>query len=131
MPLTGRFTFHRSWTGKVVLQVEEEVKSVWPMSRSKPYRRRWRKAKLMDLAAPELRALMDLRHKPQFVAQYQHLSETAAHPAQAPQAAAPTAYDGIPVPIGQLLAAKAPRAEPNRDVTVEVQSFPPGVSGHA
>ena len=130
MPLTGRFTFHRTWTGKVVLQLEEEVKAIWPMSRSKPYRRRWRNAKLMDLAAPELRALMDLRYKPHFLAQFQHLAPETAGAESAPQAA-PSAYDGIPVPAGQLLAAKAPRREGLPDVTVEVQSFPPGISGRA
>jgi hypothetical protein len=130
MSLTGRFTFHRTWTGKVLLQVEEEVKSIWPMSRSKPYRRRWRNAKLMDLAAPELRAVMDLRYKPQFMAQYQHLA--ADLPAAEPgQDSAPTRYDGIPVAAGQLLAGKAPTREMPRDVTVEVQSFPEGISGRA
>lgn len=127
MPLTGRFSFRKTWTGKVVLQLEEEVKTVWPMSRSKPFRRRWRNAKLMDLAAPELRSLMDLRYKPQFMAQYQHLVET---PVAQPQPA-PTHYDGIAVPAAHILAGKTPAREAPKDVTVEVQSFPAGISGRA
>ena len=59
--LTGRFTFRRTFTGKIVFQVEEEVRASWPMSRKRPFRRRWRNARLMDLTATELRPLMDLR----------------------------------------------------------------------
>lgn len=62
--LTGRFNFKRTLTGKLVLRVEEDVCSVWPWSRGER-RQRWRDAGPMDLAAPELRALMDLRTKPQ------------------------------------------------------------------
>ncbi len=62
--LTGRFTFRRTFTGKIVLQVEEEVRTSWPMSRKRAFRHRWRNATLMDLAATELRPLMDLRMKP-------------------------------------------------------------------
>ena len=62
--LTGRFTLRRSWSGKIVLQVEEDVRRVWPFSRWSPTRRRWRDATLMDLAQPEMRPLMDLRSKP-------------------------------------------------------------------
>jgi hypothetical protein len=64
MPLTGKFTFRRSFWGRIVLQVEEEVRSAWPFSRKSPTRRRFRDANLMDLAAPELRTLIDLRQKP-------------------------------------------------------------------
>jgi hypothetical protein len=66
MPLTGRFTFRCTMSGKIVLQVEEEVKRLWPFSRWHPTKRRWRDATLMDLAQPELRPLMDLRYKPGF-----------------------------------------------------------------
>lgn len=62
--LTGRFSFRRTLTWKIVLQVEEEVKAPWPMSRKRPFRRRWRNATLMDLTATELRPLMDLRMRP-------------------------------------------------------------------
>jgi len=62
--LTGRFTLRRSWSGKIVLQVEEDVRRVWPFSRWSPTRRRWRDATVMDLAQAEMRPLMDLRSKP-------------------------------------------------------------------
>ena len=68
MRLTGRFNFRRTWTGKLVLQVEEEVKARWPASRTAPVRRRWRNADVMDLTKHELRALVDLRGRPQFAA---------------------------------------------------------------
>jgi hypothetical protein len=64
MPLTGRFMFRRSMMGHIILQIEEDGKAIWPFSRKGPTRRRWRDANLMDLAAPEMRALIDLRHKP-------------------------------------------------------------------
>ncbi|QFU16883.1 hypothetical protein [Microvirga thermotolerans] len=66
MPLTGRFNLRRTMSGKIVLQVEAEVRRLWPFSRKQPTKRRWRDATLMDLAQPELRPLMDLRHKPGF-----------------------------------------------------------------
>jgi hypothetical protein len=81
MALTGRFTFKRSLWGKIVLQLEEEVRATWPVSRRTPFKKRWRNATLMDLAAPELRALMDLRYKPQFMAQYEYLAQDAHQPA--------------------------------------------------
>lgn len=81
MALTGRFTFKRSLWGKIALQVEEEVRASWPASRRTPFKKRWRYATLMDLAAPELRALMDLRYKPQFMAQYEYLAPEARQPA--------------------------------------------------
>ncbi len=64
MSLTGRFTFRRTWMGRIVLQVEEEVKG-WAQAR----KRRWRDANMVDLAQPEMRALIDLRHRPQFMPQ--------------------------------------------------------------
>jgi hypothetical protein len=64
MALTGRFMFRRSIIGHIVLVIEEDVRVTWRLSRKAPTRRRWRDANLMDLAAPELRALIDLRHKP-------------------------------------------------------------------
>ncbi len=61
--LTGRFTFRRTLTGKIILQVEEEVRSLWPMSRKRPFRKRWRDASTVDLSATQLRPLMDLRDR--------------------------------------------------------------------
>jgi len=70
MALTGRFNLRKTFSGRIILQVEEEVKSVWSLfSRQPKFRRRWRDAKAMDLPAAELRALMDLRNRPRFVAQ--------------------------------------------------------------
>lgn len=66
MGLTGRFNFRKTLTGKIVLQLEEDVKAFWPASRKRPTRRRWRDANVLDLARPELRALIDLRTKPAY-----------------------------------------------------------------
>ncbi|WP_193557290.1 hypothetical protein [Microvirga pakistanensis] len=66
MPLTGRFNLRRTIGGKIVLQVEEEVRRLWPFSRNQLTKRRWRDATIMDLAQPELRPLMDLRYKSGF-----------------------------------------------------------------
>ena len=45
MRLTGKFRFRKSFWGRIVLQLEEEVKPFW----SKPgaLKRRWRDATLM------------------------------------------------------------------------------------
>lgn len=67
MSLTGRFTFRRTWMGRIVLQVEEEVKG-WSLTKE-TRRRRWRDANMVDLAQPEMRALIDLRHRPHFMPQ--------------------------------------------------------------
>ncbi len=66
MSLTGRFTFRRTFWGKIVLQVEEEVRPIWRFWHQGARRRRWRDAAVMDLAAVELRPLMDLRSRPRF-----------------------------------------------------------------
>ena len=60
--LTGRFNFRRTFSGKLVLRVEEDVPSRWPWSRGERHKR-WRDAGSLDLAAPELRGLVDLRSK--------------------------------------------------------------------
>ena len=65
MSLTGRFTFRRTFWGKIVLQVEDEVRPIWRFWQEGA-RRRWRDATLMDLAAVQLRPLMDLRSRPRF-----------------------------------------------------------------
>ncbi|HYF53675.1 MAG TPA: hypothetical protein VEA41_05410 [Salinarimonas sp.] len=75
MALTGRFTFRRTWRGRIVLQVEEEVKG-WSQAR----RRRWRDATMVDLAQPEMRSLIDLRHRPHFMPQtYYAPAEARGH----------------------------------------------------
>lgn len=67
--LTGRFNLRRTMTGRIVLQVEEEVEPRFAFFGKKARHRRWRDATLMDLAMPEMRALIDLRYKPQFMPQ--------------------------------------------------------------
>ena len=62
MALTGKFAFRKTVWGKVVLQIEEETKPFW--SKSGALKRRWRDATFMDLAAPEMRHLIDMGHKP-------------------------------------------------------------------
>ena len=57
MGVTGQFEFRKTLWGKLVLRVEEEVKPFW---QSKP-KQRWRDATPMDLAAPELRHLIDTK----------------------------------------------------------------------
>lgn len=69
MALTGRFNLRKSLSGRIILQVEEEVESAWGFFSRRKLRRRWRDAKPMDLPATELRALMDLRNRPRFSAQ--------------------------------------------------------------
>jgi len=66
MSLTGRFTFRRTLWGKIVLQVEEEVRPIWRFWRKDARRLRWRDATLMDLTQVEFRPLMDLRFRPRF-----------------------------------------------------------------
>lgn len=89
MPLTGKFTFRRSFWGRIVLQIEEEVKTSWPFSRKTPTRRRFRDATLMDLAAPELRTLIDLRHKPRLDLNQYYYTPMATVPTTEEQEGAP------------------------------------------
>jgi hypothetical protein len=69
MSLTGRFNFRKTLTGKIILQVEEDRKSMFRIFGKRQSHRRWRDATTLDLAAPELRTLIDLRQKPHFVPQ--------------------------------------------------------------
>jgi hypothetical protein len=62
--LTGQYQFRRTFAGKVVLQVEEEVPTFWLWVGQPRTKRRWRDATLMDLSAPALRILLDWRFKP-------------------------------------------------------------------
>jgi len=66
MALTGKFRFRKPLWGKIVLQIEEELKPFWRRSKPGPLTPRWRDATLMDLAAPEVRPLIDMRFRPQF-----------------------------------------------------------------
>ena len=80
MPLTGKFDFRKTVWGKIVLRVEEEVKPFWSRSKPDARKRRWRDASLMDLAAPEMRTLIDLRFRPHLRSQTSFVPEaTTAH----------------------------------------------------
>ena len=68
MALTGRFKFRKTLWGRIALQLEEEVKPLWSGSKPNTLKRRWRDAKLMDLADPGLRPLIDMRFKPHLTA---------------------------------------------------------------
>jgi hypothetical protein len=57
MPLSGKFRMRKSSFGGLVLQVED-VRRSWPWSKTETPR--WRDAKPLDLAATELRGLIDL-----------------------------------------------------------------------
>jgi hypothetical protein len=57
MALTGRFWFKKTWSGKLLLLVEEK-KARW--FKRGEYKLRWREAKLMDLAEVSLQPLVDL-----------------------------------------------------------------------
>src|SRR5829696_4496336 len=96
MGLTGKFKFRKSLWGKIVLEMEEEVKPFW--SRSKPglVKRRWRDATLMDLAAPEMRHLIDMRYKSRPSFQSSVTPSVAAAPSQRDEAHAEI---GIPAPL--------------------------------
>src|SRR5215208_7091453 len=74
MGLTGKYQFRKTLWGKIVLQIEEEVKPFW--SRPSALKRRWRDATLMDLAAPELRPLIDIRFRPHLRSQNSFAPET-------------------------------------------------------
>ena len=80
MGLTGRFDFRRTWTGKIVLYVEEEVPALWPKAGEHKTKKRWRKATLMDLTTPEMRALMDLRMRPQYMTHHVEVDRPQAAP---------------------------------------------------
>ncbi|NBJ11412.1 hypothetical protein [Microvirga arsenatis] len=70
MALTGRFNLRKTWTGRIILQVEEEATGFWGRMIGRPrLRRRWRDANVLDLAAPELRSLVDLRFRPRYMPQ--------------------------------------------------------------
>ena len=80
MALTGRFDFRRTLSGKLVLFLEEDVPVSFSRLRKRSTRRRWRRARVMDLATPEMRPLMDLRLKPNYQAPMRrfedHLAQT-------------------------------------------------------
>ena len=82
MALTGKIAFRRSLAGKIVLRIEEEVRAPWPLSLKSAIRKRWRDARLLDLAEPEMRALMDLRKGPPRVMHSSYAALAAIRKAQ-------------------------------------------------
>jgi hypothetical protein len=68
MALTGRFDFRKTFSGRLVLLLEEDVAVSFSRLRKRSTRRRWRRARVMDLAAAEMRQLIDLRLKPNYQA---------------------------------------------------------------
>ena len=95
MALTGRFNFRRSLFGRLMLEVEEEAKPFFGRDK-KPVKHRWRRATLVDLAQPEMRALIDLRFQPQFMAR------TSSRPVEFP-AGAKARPDDAPSVVTPLL----------------------------
>ena len=75
MALTGNFDLRKTIWGRIVLRVEEEVKPFW--SKSGALKQRWQDTTLMDLAAPEMRHLIDLRFRPHFRSQSSFAPEAA------------------------------------------------------
>ncbi len=80
MTLTGRFDLRKTFTGKVVLRVEEEVERLWFRSGERPTKKRWRDATLVDLTTPEMRTLMDARFRRHLVVHPQYAAKTATSP---------------------------------------------------
>jgi hypothetical protein len=93
MALTGKFKHRKALWGRIVLQVEEEVKPFWSRS-AKP---RWRDATLMDLAAPEMRCLIDMGLKPWTRSQ----RLPAAKVADAPRTGLSASVEAVPAPVQQ------------------------------
>ncbi|WP_336487582.1 hypothetical protein [Methylobacterium nigriterrae] len=60
MSLTGRFWFRKTWTGKLVLLVEEKKARSRLFGAEGEFRLRWRDARLLDLAEVPMQPLMDL-----------------------------------------------------------------------
>ncbi|WP_336490595.1 hypothetical protein [Methylobacterium nigriterrae] len=57
MALTGRFWFKKTWSGKLILLVEEKKPRRFKRD---AFTLRWREAKLLDLAEAPMQPLMDL-----------------------------------------------------------------------
>jgi hypothetical protein len=77
MALTGRFDFRKTLSGRLVLLLEEDVAVSFAGLRKRSTRRRWRRARVIDLAAPEMRPLIDLRSKPNYQAPVRRFEELA------------------------------------------------------
>jgi len=92
MALTGRFNFRKTLTGRLRLQVEYEGAGLWSFLTGKRTAcRRWRDATVLDLAAPELRTLIDQRFRPQWASEGQRSVPDWFRDAQQEQGSAPRA----------------------------------------
>jgi hypothetical protein len=92
MALTGRFNFRKTLTGRLRLQVEYEGASLWGFLTGKRTAcRRWRDATVLDLAAPELRTLIDQRFRPQWASEGQRSVPDWFRDARHDQGSAPRA----------------------------------------
>jgi hypothetical protein len=80
MALTGRFDFRKTLLGKLVLLVEEDVATSFARLRRRGTKRRWRRARVLDLAAPEMRHLIDLRLKPSCQAPHRFIQPSPIEP---------------------------------------------------
>ena len=80
--LTGRVNFRRTFRGRIVLQVEEEVSVRWTLKRQAATRCRWRDASVLDLTRVELRHLVDLRTRP-YLAPLREAAQAPSEPALA------------------------------------------------
>jgi hypothetical protein len=99
MGLTGKYQFRKSLWGRIVLQVEEEVKPLW--SKTGGLKQRWRDATLMDLTAPEMRPLIDMRYKPHLWARTSLGLEAGSLLREQPEAHAEVGA-GAPVRSGEV-----------------------------
>jgi hypothetical protein len=92
MALTGRFNFRKTLTGRLRLQVEYEGASLWGFLTGKRTACcRWRDATVLDLAAPELRTLIDQRFRPQWASEGQRSVPDWFRDARQDQRSAPQA----------------------------------------
>ena len=98
MALTGKFDFRKTLWGKLVLRVEEEVKPFWSRSKPEVLKRRWRDATLMDLAAPEMRCLIDMGLKPWTRSQR---LPAAIKVADTPRTEMSVSAEAVPAPVQQ------------------------------
>jgi len=102
MALTGRFNFRKTLTGRLRLQVEYEGASLWGfLTGNKTACRRWRNATVLDLAAPELRTLIDQRFRPQFIPESQRSAPDWFRDARQDQRSAPRVLTYRPNGDGQ------------------------------
>ena len=90
--LTGRFWFKRTWSGTLVLLVEERKPRSRLFGRTGEFKLRWREARFLDFAEPALSALVDLGRLQRSEIGRTHFARS--HPVSTPVANDPTARTG-------------------------------------